>query len=72
MSTSATARQATHPSSDLKNRLKTTWMAGDYNLFSQYLEEGAKQFFDRVTVAPGTRLLDVGWSRTARADSSAK
>jgi SAM-dependent methyltransferase len=60
MSTSATASHTTHPSSDLKNRLKTTWMAGDYNLFSQCLEEGAKEFFDRLEVAPGTRLLDVG------------
>jgi cyclopropane fatty-acyl-phospholipid synthase-like methyltransferase len=35
-------------------------MAGDYNVFSQYMERGAKEFFDRLEVSRGTRLLDVG------------
>ena len=45
--------------SALKTRLKTTWEAGDYGVFAKYLEKGALQFFDRLDVAPGTRLLDV-------------
>jgi ubiquinone/menaquinone biosynthesis C-methylase UbiE len=43
----------------LKRRLKATWMAGNYGLFSRYMEEGAKEFFGRLGVTPGTRLLDV-------------
>ena len=45
---------------ELKVRLKTTWMTGDYDLFSRYMERGGEQFFRRLTVTPGTRLLDVG------------
>jgi SAM-dependent methyltransferase len=43
----------------LKTRLKTTWESGDYGVFAKYLEKGALDFFDRVNVAPGARLLDV-------------
>lgn len=35
-------------------------MAGDYDAFSRYLERGAAEFFARLEVAPGTKLLDVG------------
>ena len=44
----------------LKTRLKMTWMTGDYDLFSRYMEKDAEQFFGRLGVTPGTRLLDVG------------
>lgn len=44
----------------LKARLKKTWMAGDYELFSSYMEGDAAVFYNRLGVAPGTRLLDVG------------
>jgi ubiquinone/menaquinone biosynthesis C-methylase UbiE len=44
---------------ELKVRLKATWMAGDYDLFARSLEKGAEEFFRRLGVAPGTRLLDV-------------
>ena len=43
----------------LKTRLKATWMTGDYGLFSRYLEEDAVVFYQRLGIAPGTRLLDV-------------
>ena len=46
--------------SALKTRLKSTWESGDYGVFAKYLEKGALEFFDRLTIAPGTRLLDVG------------
>ena len=44
----------------LKTRLKATWMAGDYDVFSRYMEKDANWFFRRLGVAPGTRMLDVG------------
>lgn len=43
----------------LKARLKTTWMAGDYDTFSRYLEPDAHLFFRRIGVEPGQLLLDV-------------
>jgi SAM-dependent methyltransferase len=46
--------------SALKIRLKATWESGDYAVFAKYLEKGALEFFDRLNVAAGTRLLDVG------------
>jgi SAM-dependent methyltransferase len=44
----------------LKSRLKGTWEAGDYTIFAQPMEAGATEFFDRLGIAPGTRLLDIG------------
>lgn len=43
----------------LKRRLKTIWMAGDYDRFSRYLEGGAREFYERLPVIPGGTLLDV-------------
>jgi SAM-dependent methyltransferase len=43
----------------LKTRLKTTWESGDYGVFARFLEQGALEFFERLNIAPGTRLLDV-------------
>lgn len=45
---------------NLKVRLKTIWMAGDYDRFSRYMEGGAREFYDRLELAPGSRFLDVG------------
>ncbi|HJT20657.1 MAG TPA: class I SAM-dependent methyltransferase [Nitrospira sp.] len=45
---------------DLKSRLRTMWMAGDYDRFSRYLEGGAREFYERLDIAPGQQLLDVG------------
>ena len=44
----------------LKARLKATWMAGDYGHFAKYLEPGALEFLERLAIAPGTRMLDIG------------
>ena len=44
----------------LKGRLKTTWMAGDYDRFSRYMEPEAHRFYERLSLAPGSTLLDVG------------
>jgi 2-polyprenyl-3-methyl-5-hydroxy-6-metoxy-1,4-benzoquinol methylase len=45
---------------DLKARLKKTWMTGDYDVFSRYMQDDAEQFYSRLGIAPGARLLDVG------------
>src|SRR3982751_2019494 len=45
---------------ELKPALKATWMAGDYDLFSRYMEADSAPFLRRLEIAPGTRLLDVG------------
>lgn len=43
----------------LKTRLKATWMAGDYGHFAKYLEPPALEFLARLSILPGTQLLDV-------------
>lgn len=47
------------PDVDLKTRLKAIWMAGDYDRFSRYLEDGAREFYKRLPLVPGGTLLDV-------------
>jgi SAM-dependent methyltransferase len=44
----------------LKGRLRATWMTGDYDVFSRYLEPDAHLFFRRIGVEPGQKVLDVG------------
>ncbi|MES2756473.1 MAG: class I SAM-dependent methyltransferase [Pseudomonadota bacterium] len=44
----------------LKSRLKDTWTAGDYAHFAQFLAPGALEFLERLKIAPGTRVLDLG------------
>lgn len=60
MNAIAIATQTSKEFDELKIRLKTTWMTGDYDLFSRFMEKDAEQFFRRLGVTPGTRLLDVG------------
>lgn len=60
MSAIAKNTQTVEDFGDLKARLKKTWMTGDYDLFSRFMEKDAKLFFRRMVVSPGTRLLDVG------------
>ena len=43
----------------LKARLKQTWMAGDYDRFSRYMEEHARAFYEQLDIAPGCQMLDV-------------
>lgn len=45
---------------DLKSRLHATWTTGDYETFARYMEPGAQIFYERLGIAPGARLLDVG------------
>ena len=44
----------------VKTRLKQIWMAGDYDRFSRHMESGAREFYERIAIAPGSRFLDVG------------
>ncbi|MBH0191969.1 MAG: class I SAM-dependent methyltransferase [Nitrospira sp.] len=43
----------------LKTRLKEIWTAGDYDRFSRYMEGSAREFYERLDIAPGSQLLDV-------------
>lgn len=43
----------------IKTRLKSIWIAGDYDRFSRYMEGGAREFYERLNIAPGCQLLDV-------------
>lgn len=43
----------------LKSRLKATWMDGNYDYFSRFMESSAVQFLDRLGVPGGASLLDV-------------
>src|SRR5438309_1098172 len=55
MSTTAT----TPETEGLKARLKATWMAGDYDRFSRYMEHGARIFYEQLDIPAGCQLLDV-------------
>lgn len=44
---------------DLKARLKATWMDGNYDYFSRFMESSAIEFLRRLDVQPGAELLDV-------------
>jgi SAM-dependent methyltransferase len=43
----------------LKRRLKATWMDGNYDYFSRFMESSAVEFLDRIGVPDGASLLDV-------------
>lgn len=43
----------------VKTRLKSIWTAGDYDRFSRYMEGSAREFYERLDIAPGSQLLDV-------------
>jgi len=43
----------------LKARLKATWMDGNYDYFSRFMEGSAVEFLDRLNIPKGASLLDV-------------
>jgi ubiquinone/menaquinone biosynthesis C-methylase UbiE len=43
----------------VKGTLKETWMAGDYDRFSRYLEPGARAFYEQLDIPAGSQLLDL-------------
>lgn len=44
---------------ELKRRLKTTWMAGDFGQIAKYSEPAAEEFIARRALTSGMRVLDV-------------
>jgi ubiquinone/menaquinone biosynthesis C-methylase UbiE len=60
MSAIATTTSTSKEFDELKARLKATWMTGDYDFFSRFMAKDAEQFFRRLHVPPGSRVLDVG------------
>ncbi|HMJ08805.1 MAG TPA: class I SAM-dependent methyltransferase, partial [Pyrinomonadaceae bacterium] len=43
----------------LKNRLRDTWVAGDFGQIAKAITEGAEKFVERLALTPGTKVLDV-------------
>jgi 2-polyprenyl-3-methyl-5-hydroxy-6-metoxy-1,4-benzoquinol methylase len=43
----------------LKERLKATWTAGNYDYFSRFMESSAAEFLDRLALPERASLLDV-------------
>ena len=43
----------------LKTRLRAIWVAGDYDRFLRFMEGGAREFYERLNIAPECQLLDV-------------
>lgn len=43
----------------LKAALHNSWTAGDYDYFSRFMENGARAFYERLSLLPGMRMLDV-------------
>jgi SAM-dependent methyltransferase len=43
----------------LKDRMRKTWMTGDFGQVAQYAVKGAEEFVDRLHVVPGMQVLDV-------------
>ena len=43
----------------LKDRLRATWIAGDFGVIARSIEEGAEEFVERLAPKPGTTILDV-------------
>jgi SAM-dependent methyltransferase len=44
---------------ELKERMRRTWMAGDFGQIAQYTAKSAEEFVDRLSISPGMRVLDV-------------
>jgi len=61
MTTNAVAKEISTSAdfNQLKTRLKSTWMTGDYDVFARYMEKDAETFYHRLGIKPGTKLLDV-------------
>src|SRR5579859_1739348 len=59
MSATAKTEQGNPEMEQLKAKLKVTWNTGDYDKFCRYMEKDAEQFYQRLGVKAGTKLLDV-------------
>ena len=43
----------------VKERMRGTWMAGDFGQIARYMEKCAVDFVERLDLQPGMRVLDV-------------
>ena len=43
----------------LKERMRATWMTGDFGVIATYTADAAKEFVARLGITPGSRVLDV-------------
>src|SRR5271165_7238599 len=43
----------------LKQRMRETWIAGDFGQIARYSARAAAEFVDRLNIQPGMRVLDV-------------
>ena len=43
----------------LKQKMRATWMAGDFGKIAQHSAKGAEGFASRLAIQPGARVLDV-------------
>jgi len=59
MSATAKTVQGDPEMEQLKAKLKVTWNTGDYDKFCRYMEKDAADFYQRLGVKPGAKLLDV-------------
>ena len=52
MSGNAKETQPSNEFNELKTRLKTTWMTGDYDRFSRYMERDSAPFYHAARLPP--------------------
>ena len=45
---------------ELKQRIKSTWMAGDFGKLAPHIQREAEEFVGRIGLKPGMKVLDVG------------
>jgi SAM-dependent methyltransferase len=57
--TTTTSPSVTTNFDTLKAQLKATWMDGNYDYFSRFMESSAVEFLDRLDVPAAARFLDV-------------
>jgi ubiquinone/menaquinone biosynthesis C-methylase UbiE len=43
----------------LKQRMRGTWMAGDFGQIARFSANSAEEFVERLRIQPGMRVLDV-------------
>ena len=43
----------------LKQRMRDTWMAGDFGVIASYNTKLGEQFVPRINIRPGMKILDV-------------
>src|SRR5689334_22313903 len=45
--------------SELKQRMRAMWMAGNFGKIAEQITKGAEEFVERLGIRPGTQVLDV-------------